>query len=214
MANMLTTTDNLDAQFQTYFSKELLEYITKSLQMVQFAQKKPLPARAGAKDVKWFRFDEPSTTGITTLSTEGGTSITERALTLEEVTATLVQYGQVISLTDILQLTELFNHVEQSVRITGQDAALHADSIVRDELAATASGKQERAANGLADHAAVIAAAAAASEVECNELLDSVKDKQHQHNWRKLHCGCGTRGDQRPDENHRLAECCELFQCG
>jgi len=172
MANMTTGTDNLDAQFQTYFSKELLEYITKSLQLVQFANKAPLPARAGAKDVKWFRYDEPSTSGITTLSTEGGTSITERAITLEEVTATLVQYGQVISLTDILQLTELFNHMEQSVRISGQDAALHADSIVRDKLAATGTGKQERAANGLANHAAVIAAAAADAEVEFNDLLD------------------------------------------
>ena len=46
MANMTTGTDNLDAQFQTYFSKELLEYITKSLQLVQFANKAPLPARA------------------------------------------------------------------------------------------------------------------------------------------------------------------------
>ena len=172
MANMTTGTDNLDAQFQTYFSKELLEYITKSLQLVQFANKTPLPARAGAKDVKWFRYDEPSTSGITTLSTEGGTSITERALTLEEVTATLVQYGQVISLTDILQLTELFNHMEQSVRITGQDAALHADSIVRDKLGATGSGKQMRGANGLANHAAVKAAAAADAEVEFNDLLD------------------------------------------
>jgi N4-gp56 family major capsid protein len=174
MANMTTGTDNLDAQFQTYFSKELLEYITKSLQLVQFANKAPLPARAGAKDVKWFRYDEPSTSGITTLSTEGGTSITERALTLEEVTATLVQYGQVISLTDILQLTELFNHMEQSVRITGQDAALHADSIVRDKLAANVTGKQERAASGLADWDAVEAAVASAAEVEFNDLLDCV----------------------------------------
>tara|TARA_R100001244_G_scaffold25703_2_gene26041 strand:+ start:2303 stop:3274 length:972 start_codon:yes stop_codon:yes gene_type:complete len=172
MANMTTGTDNLDAQFQTYFSKELLEYIVKSLQLVQFANKSPLPAKAGAKDVKWFRYDEPSTTGVTTLSTEGGTSVTERALTLEEVTATLVQYGQVISLTDILQLTELFNHMEQAIRVTGQDAALHADTIVRDKLAATLSGKQERAANGLADHAAVIAASAADAEVEFNDLLD------------------------------------------
>ena len=171
MANMTTGTDNLDAQFQTYFSKELLEYITKSLQLVQFANKTPLPARAGAKDVKWFRYDEPSTSAIATL-TEGNTSITERALTLEEVTATLVQYGQVISLTDIRQLTELFNHMEQSVRITGQDAALHADSIVRDKLAANFTGKQTRAANELADWDAVEAAAASAAVVEFNDLLD------------------------------------------
>jgi len=172
MANMTTGTDNLDAQFQTYFSKELLEYIVKSLQLVQFANKSPLPAKAGAKDVKWFRYDEPSTSAVTTLSTEGGTSVTERALTLEEVTATLVQYGQVISLTDILQLTELFNHMEQAIRITGQDAALHADTIVRDKLAATLSGKQQRAANGLANHAAVAAASADDAEVEFNDLLD------------------------------------------
>ena len=121
--------------------------------------------------MKWFRYDEPSTSAIAAIS-EGVTSVTERALTLEEVTATLVQYGQVISLSDILQLTELFNHMEQSVRITGQDAALHADSIVRDKLAATGSGKQERAANGLADWDAVEAAVAADAEVEFNDLLD------------------------------------------
>jgi N4-gp56 family major capsid protein len=172
MANMTTGTDNLDAQFQTYFSKELLEYIVKSLQLVQFAQKKPLPAKAGAKDIKWFRYDEPSTSAITTLSTEGGTSVTERALTLEEVTATLVQYGQVISLTDILQLTELFGHLEQAIKVTGQDAALHADTIVRDKLCSNVTGKQTRMANGLANYAAVNSANAADATVEFNDLLD------------------------------------------
>jgi N4-gp56 family major capsid protein len=175
MANMTTGTDNLDAQFQTYFSKELLEYIVKSLQLVQFANKSPLPAKAGAKDVKWFRYDEPATTGVTKLTTEGGTSITERALTLEEVTATLVQYGQVISLTDILQLTELFSHMEQAIRVTGQDAALHADTIVRDKLGTTtvAAGKQARYANGLANYAAVQTESTVANAVvEFNDLLD------------------------------------------
>ena len=179
MANMTTGTDNLDAQFQTYFSKELLEYIVKSLQLVQFANKAPLPSKAGAKDIKWFRFDEPKSGlhsdggAITELDTEGGTAVTERALTLEEVTASLVQYGQIISLTDILQLTELFNHVEHAVRINGQDAALHADTIVRDKLCSAVTGKQTRFANGLGSYSAVQTESTAANAVvEFNDLLD------------------------------------------
>jgi len=167
-----TGTSGISTQFQRYFSKELLDYIQKSLQMVQFANKAPLPAKSGSKTIRWFRFDEPSTSSIETLSTEGTKPAAERALSLANVDADLVQYGQIISITDILQLTELFNHVEQAVRVTGQDAALHADSIVRDKLGSNVSGKQTRAANGLADYAAVNSASAADATVEFNDLLD------------------------------------------
>ena len=49
---------------------------------------------------------------------------------------------------------------------------MHADSIVRDKLAANFTGKQTRAANELADWDAVEAAAASAAVVEFNDLLD------------------------------------------
>jgi N4-gp56 family major capsid protein len=167
-----TGTSGISTQFQRYFSKELLDYIVESLQLVQFAQKAPLPAKSGSKTIRWFRFDEPSTGAIETLSTEGTKPSGERALSLENVDADLVQYGQVISITDILQLTELFSHVEQAVKVTGQDAALHADQIVRNELGGNVTGKQTRMANGLADYAAVGAASAADAVVEFNDFLD------------------------------------------
>ena len=82
-----TGTSGISTQFQRYFSKELLDYIVESLQLVQFAQKAPLPAKSGSKTIRWFRFDEPSTGAIETLSTEGTKPTGERALSLENVDA-------------------------------------------------------------------------------------------------------------------------------
>jgi len=130
MANV--TTGSVSAQFQTYFSKQLLERQIPLLQMEQFAQKVPYPTKTGGnKTVRFFRFDNPSISSITTLSEgtspSGGTG--ERQLTLTTVEATLVQYGSSIVLTDVLLATELFNHLAQATKQLGEDAALHADTL-------------------------------------------------------------------------------------
>jgi N4-gp56 family major capsid protein len=143
----MVTTGSVTAQFQTYFSKALLERALPLLQMEQFAQKTPYPTKTGGnKTIRFFRFSDPSISAIAALS-EGTTpsSGDERDLTLSSVEATLVQYGSKIILTDVLLATELFSHLAQATKQLGEDAALHADTLchralVQDSSTSTGTG--------------------------------------------------------------------------
>ena len=143
----MVTTGSVSAQFQTYFSKALLERALPLLQMEQFAMKVPYPTKTGGnKTIRFFRFGDPSISAIANLS-EGTTSVSgdERDLTLSSVAATLVQYGSKIILTDVLLATELFSHLAQATKQLGEDAALHADTLchralVQDSSTSTGTG--------------------------------------------------------------------------
>jgi N4-gp56 family major capsid protein len=143
----MVTTGSVSAQFQTYFSKALLERAIPLLQMEQFAMKAPYPTKTGGnKTIRFFRFGDPSITAISALS-EGTTpsSGDERDLTLSSVEATLVQYGSKIILTDVVLATELFSHLAQATKQLGEDAALHADTLchralVQDSSTSTGTG--------------------------------------------------------------------------
>ena len=141
----MVTTGSVSAQFQTYFSKSLLERALPLLQMEQFAMKVPYPTKTGGnKTIRFFRFGDPSISAIANLS-EGTTSVSgdERDLTLSSVEATLVQYGSKIILTDVLLATELFSHLAQATKQLGEDAALHADTLCHRALvqdSSTSSG--------------------------------------------------------------------------
>jgi N4-gp56 family major capsid protein len=143
----MVTTGSVSAQFQTYFSKALLERALPLLQMEQFAMKSPYPTKTGGnKTIRFFRFGDPSISAISALS-EGTTPTSgdERDLTLSSVEATLVQYGSKIILTDCILATELFSHLAQATKQLGEDAALHADTLchralVQDSSTSTGTG--------------------------------------------------------------------------
>jgi len=143
----MVTTGSVSAQFQTYFSKALLERALPLLQMEQFAMKSPYPTKTGGnKTIRFFRFGDPSISAISALS-EGTTPTSgdERDLTLSSVEATLVQYGSKIILTDVILATELFSHLAQATKQLGEDAALHADTLchralVQDSSTSTGTG--------------------------------------------------------------------------
>jgi N4-gp56 family major capsid protein len=155
----MVTTGSVSAQFQTYFSKALLERAIPLLQMEQFAMKSPYPTKTGGnKTIRFFRFGDPSITAISNLS-EGTTPASgdERDLTLSSVEATLVQYGSKIILTDILLSTELFSHLAQATKQLGEDAALHADTLchralVQDSSTSTGTGVAVKSYNRYAQN--------------------------------------------------------------
>ena len=125
----------IQASLQTYFDKKLLEQTLKTIVLDQFAYKSPLPSKIGSKDVKFFRYPESSTSDVETL-TEGTIPATSayKQLSLETVSVTLAQYGQIVGITDLLSAVELFNHMEQATVQNGQDAALKVDELLRNTL--------------------------------------------------------------------------------
>jgi N4-gp56 family major capsid protein len=180
-----TSPASIADQYQTYFSKKLLEYAVQSLRKAEFANQAPLPKNAGAKSIRFFRFGEPDatldgSTGIQTL-TEGTAMAASkyRELTLEYVDATLVQYGQVIGMTDILNNTSLLNMMSQASKTNGEDAALHMDTIVRDELVNTgdadeSDSRTKRYSGGAATFAALAGLTNDEGKTAATDALDAV----------------------------------------
>lgn len=133
----LTTTagsgsNDISVAMQTYFSKELLKTIEKTVVLDQFAMKQPLPEKSGGKSIRFFRYEEGAASNVSSLTE--GSAPTAKALQIEYVEANLNQYGQVLAISDLADATALFNNIEQATKRIGRDAALHMDSIIRTEL--------------------------------------------------------------------------------
>jgi N4-gp56 family major capsid protein len=179
----MVTTGSVSAQFQTYFSKALLERALPLLQMEQFAQKSPYPTKTGGnKTIRFFRFGDPSISAISALS-EGTTPTSgdERDMTLSSVEATLVQYGSKIILTDVVLATELFSHLAMATKQLGEDAALHADTLchralVQDSSTSTGTGVATKSYNRYAQNGTNgttwAAGSVANSAMTATDLLD------------------------------------------
>ena len=134
MATNVTTDAALANQYQNYFSKKLLTYAVQALVLDQFGTKAPLPAKSGHKAISMFRWDTPKATDINTLTEGDASSVGERAISLTKISKTLIQRGQIVKLSDVLNATDLFNSLQQSVKINGQDAAIDMDNITRNIL--------------------------------------------------------------------------------
>jgi len=137
MATVTTTNPaSIANTLQRYYSRKLLSTIEKQLVLAQFGQKQTLPRKLGDAKIRFFRFGEPSTTGIQDLTE--GTPISEsayRELSVEYVDVDLTQVGQVVALTDVLQAVEILNFLDEATEINGKDLALYLDTTIRNELA-------------------------------------------------------------------------------
>ena len=181
MATISTTNPaSIPDAYQTYFSTQLLDYAVQGLRKAEFAQTAPLPKNTGGKTIRFFRFGEPSTAGVATLTE--GTAIASsayRELTLAYVEATLAQIGQVIAVTDLLNATSLLNIMSQAVKTNGEDAALKMDTLIRDELVNSGdtdeSDSRTKKYSGTATTFAELDALTDANgKIDATDLLDSV----------------------------------------
>ena len=178
MAMMTSSTTELAHQYQTYFSKKMLPRAKQALVLEQFAARSPFPKNAGSKTIRFFRKAAGAASNVTAL-TEGVALATYREIDLDYVEATLVQYGEVAKISDVLSWTELFNTLNETIDTMGEDAALHADQIIRNEIVSgiTAAGNK-RYAQGLANFNALVAASASAGKMTIDDLLGAMTQLQ------------------------------------
>ena len=54
------------------------------------------------------------------------------------------QYGEAIKVSDVLNWTDLFHTLDIGIKSMGEDAALHADTVIRNELVASITGAGNR----------------------------------------------------------------------
>ena len=125
-----TTGNDLSPEMKTFYDKNLLYAAQPQLVHHQFGQKRPIP-KNGGKTIEFRKFT-PLRKALTPL-TEGVTPAGNQ-LDVTTITATVSQYGDYISLSDILELTAIDNTIVETTKLLGEQAGLTMDTIVRNIL--------------------------------------------------------------------------------
>ena len=120
----------LSAEMKTFYDMTLIDEATSNLVHDQFGQKRPIPANGG-KTIEFRKF-APLAKATTPL-TEGVTP-DGKSLSVSTITATVAQYGDFVTQTDVLELTSLDNTILEATKLLGRQAGLTLDTIVRNVL--------------------------------------------------------------------------------
>lgn len=123
--------------FVNYIYAQLLEVAEYNTVLRQFGQKTPVPEHGG-KTIQFVREERLPFNSNPAQLTEGVTPDAE-GITVSEFTATLSQYGRLVKISDIAELTARHNLVAQTVRNLGLDAADLYDALIYNVLSAGTS---------------------------------------------------------------------------
>jgi N4-gp56 family major capsid protein len=124
------TGNNLSALIKTYYDPELLANATPNLVHRQFGIKKSIP-QGGGKSIEFRRFTDLPV-GLTPLS-EG---VTPNGLSLDvaALIASIAQYGNYVSMSDLLQITAFDPVISEATRLLGYNAGMTLDTLCRNVL--------------------------------------------------------------------------------
>ena len=125
-----TLLSGLSAEMKTFYDMTLIDEATSNLVHDQFGQKRPIP-KNGGKTIEFRKF-APLAKATTPL-TEGVTP-DGKSLSVSTVTATVNQYGDFITQSDVLELTSLDNTILEATKLLGRQAGVTLDTVVRDVL--------------------------------------------------------------------------------
>lgn len=131
-ANEVQTTllDGLSVEMKTFYDMTLIDEAQANLVHDQFGQKRPIPKGSG-KTIEFRKF-APLVKATTPL-TEGVTP-NGKSLTVSTITATVNQYGDYITQSDVLELTALDNTILEATKLLGRQAGATLDTITRNVL--------------------------------------------------------------------------------
>lgn len=124
----VTTDAALSDEMKTFYDKNLIRLVGPALVHDQFAQKKPIPKNRG-KIIEFRRY--VSLAKALTALTEGVTP-NGKKLTVTALTATAVQYGDYVTISDVLQLTAIDNNLVEAQELLADQAGRTLDTISRD----------------------------------------------------------------------------------
>lgn len=131
-ANEVQTTllAGLSPEMKTFYDMTLIDEAQANLVHDQFGQKRPIPQGSG-KTIEFRKF-APLAKALTPL-TEGVTP-DGKSLTVTAITATVSQYGDYITQSDVLELTSLDNTILEATKLLGRQAGATLDTVVRNVL--------------------------------------------------------------------------------
>ena len=152
--NVQTTTtnqpgNNLTPEMKSYYDRALVRFASPKLVHAQFGQQKPIPAGNG-KTIEFRRFS-PLPKALTPL-TEG---VTPKGNTLNVTTveSTVEQYGDYVTMSDMLTLSSVDAVISETQNVLGDQAGRTLDTVIREKVNA---GTNVQYANGKADRGLLV----------------------------------------------------------
>ena len=135
MADVITVTTgtvgnagNVVASLITYLSAKLLEVAELNTILDQFGDKHPLPSN-NSKTIRFVREEKLAVSATPTQLTEG-VAPDSVGITLNQFEATAEQYGSLVRISDLAELTAKHNIVERTIYILGLEAAETYDQLI------------------------------------------------------------------------------------
>lgn len=131
MAN--TTRTEIPIEVNSFYDRALLDRAVPSFVYNRFAQVRDLPANSGSNVIKFRKYG--SLTATTTALTEGVTP-SGTQLSVTDITANVLQYGDYVTLTDKVMMETIDPILTETAEILGDQAGDSLDQLARDVLVA------------------------------------------------------------------------------
>lgn len=176
MGQELTTTTQIPAEVSNYYDRTLLVRVTPLLVHTKWAQIRDIPRKAGTKIIKFRRYGNLAAN--TTPLSEGVTP-DGKQLSVTDITAEALQYGDYITVTDVLDFTTQDPELTEAAQVLGDQAGDSLDQLARDVLAAGTNVRY--AGTGHTDRNQV-----AAGELITTDLIDKSVRTLKNNKARKL----------------------------
>ena len=128
----LNTTSNIAPGTQAFYDRNLLERAVPADVHGRYGQNRPISTRSG-NQIKFRRYE--SLTPATTPLTEGVTP-TGSSLSVTDVTASLAQYGDFVTISDMVDLTNQDPVLTEAGKVLGEQGGTTIDRVRRDVLVA------------------------------------------------------------------------------
>lgn len=125
-----TSGNNLSVEMKTFYDMTLIDEASAQLVHDQFGQKRPIP-KNGGKTIEFRKF--ASLPKAMTPLTEGVTPDGKK-LDVTSITATVAQYGDYITQSDVLELTALDNTILEATKLLGRQSGMTLDTITRNVI--------------------------------------------------------------------------------
>ena len=161
----VTTDSGLSVENKTHYDMTLIDEAAPNLIHDQFGQKRPIP-KNGGKKIEFRKF--ASLPKALTPLTEGVTPDGKK-LSVTAIEAEVAQYGDYVTLSDVLNLTTLDPVVVEATKVIGRQAGLTLDTITRNILHSGTNVYYAPKGDGTA------VTSRAALDVTCKLTVDVVK---------------------------------------
>lgn len=151
MSAINNSISNLSVENQTFYDRTLLSRLLPDLHFYNDAKKKKIPRGKGTK-IEWRIF---KSLAVPTTPLEEGVTPTGKNLDISPVTAECSQYGDYVTVSDVLDMQGKDPVIAETSALEGEQAAQLVDTLIRDEVT---SGTNVRYANGKTSRTALTTA--------------------------------------------------------